>query len=261
MGVRVQNQLLSEVGSTNLEKGSYLKLLGSRQSQQQAPASSLPENWLVSHPAAEVGGSVPGLWDLLQPASVPDPKVTPTFLSPWLPQNIGKRMSCSDFIGNLEGLNGGTDFPKELLKVNLVTLPGQPSSRNKSESFGQDDMDGYVGCNECVHSYGGMVLVPWLAVFLLLTEGNVGCPIPPGGCWSSSWGPDSLVALAVPASQARGHVWGQLTRVGLPSCSQRLCGVSPMVLGSSWLPGVLDPKAVARPWDWSHLWWQREHFR
>ncbi|NWI14866.1 PSD1 protein, partial [Crypturellus soui] len=30
--------------------------------------------------------------------------------------NIGKRMSCSDFIGNLEGLNGGSDFPKELLK-------------------------------------------------------------------------------------------------------------------------------------------------
>ncbi|CAN8216410.1 unnamed protein product [Coccothraustes coccothraustes] len=31
--------------------------------------------------------------------------------------NIGKRMSCSDFICNLEGLNGGTDFPKELLKA------------------------------------------------------------------------------------------------------------------------------------------------
>ncbi|NXH45477.1 PSD1 protein, partial [Dicaeum eximium] len=31
--------------------------------------------------------------------------------------NIGKRMSCSDFIDNLEGLNGGTDFPKELLKA------------------------------------------------------------------------------------------------------------------------------------------------
>ncbi|XP_059585664.1 PH and SEC7 domain-containing protein 1 isoform X6 [Alligator mississippiensis] len=31
--------------------------------------------------------------------------------------NIGKRMSCSDFIGNLEGLNGGRDFPKELLKA------------------------------------------------------------------------------------------------------------------------------------------------
>lgn len=52
MGVRLQNQLLSEVG----EKGSYLKLLESRQSQQQAPASSLPEIWLVSYPVAEVGG-------------------------------------------------------------------------------------------------------------------------------------------------------------------------------------------------------------
>ncbi|XP_070608003.1 PH and SEC7 domain-containing protein 1 [Erythrolamprus reginae] len=32
-------------------------------------------------------------------------------------QNIGKRMSCSDFIGNLEGLNQGSDFPRELLKA------------------------------------------------------------------------------------------------------------------------------------------------
>ncbi|XP_026104976.1 PH and SEC7 domain-containing protein 1-like [Carassius auratus] len=31
--------------------------------------------------------------------------------------NIGKRMSCSQFIGNLEGLNSGHDFPKELLKA------------------------------------------------------------------------------------------------------------------------------------------------
>ncbi|XP_074855916.1 PH and SEC7 domain-containing protein 1 isoform X2 [Carettochelys insculpta] len=31
--------------------------------------------------------------------------------------NIGKRMTCADFIGNLEGLNGGSDFPKELLKA------------------------------------------------------------------------------------------------------------------------------------------------
>ncbi|XP_066475078.1 PH and SEC7 domain-containing protein 1 [Tiliqua scincoides] len=31
--------------------------------------------------------------------------------------NIGKRMSCSDFIGNLEGLNRGSDFPRELLKA------------------------------------------------------------------------------------------------------------------------------------------------
>lgn len=32
-------------------------------------------------------------------------------------QNIGKRMSCTQFIGNLEGLNSGNDFPKDLLKV------------------------------------------------------------------------------------------------------------------------------------------------
>ncbi|XP_056147688.1 PH and SEC7 domain-containing protein 1 isoform X2 [Lampris incognitus] len=31
--------------------------------------------------------------------------------------NIGKRMSCSQFISNLEGLNDGKDFPKELLKT------------------------------------------------------------------------------------------------------------------------------------------------
>lgn len=75
-------------------------------------------------------------------------------------------MSCSDFIGNLEGLNGGTDFPKELLKVNSVALPRQPSSRSKSESFGWDHMDDYVGCNECVHPCAGMVVVPWPTAFL-----------------------------------------------------------------------------------------------
>ncbi|XP_036402836.1 PH and SEC7 domain-containing protein 1-like [Megalops cyprinoides] len=31
--------------------------------------------------------------------------------------NIGKRMSCMQFIGNLEGLNDGQDFPKDLLKA------------------------------------------------------------------------------------------------------------------------------------------------
>ncbi|XP_051769721.1 PH and SEC7 domain-containing protein 1 isoform X2 [Ctenopharyngodon idella] len=31
--------------------------------------------------------------------------------------NIGKRMSCTQFIGNLEGLNSGNDFPKDLLKA------------------------------------------------------------------------------------------------------------------------------------------------
>ncbi|KAM4733084.1 PH and SEC7 domain-containing protein 2 [Anableps anableps] len=31
--------------------------------------------------------------------------------------NIGKKMSCQQFISNLDGLNNGKDFPKELLKV------------------------------------------------------------------------------------------------------------------------------------------------
>uniref|UniRef100_H3D760 Pleckstrin and Sec7 domain containing n=1 Tax=Tetraodon nigroviridis TaxID=99883 RepID=H3D760_TETNG len=31
--------------------------------------------------------------------------------------NVGKRMSCSQFISNLEGLNDGHDFPKDLLKT------------------------------------------------------------------------------------------------------------------------------------------------
>ncbi|KAF4794491.1 PH and SEC7 domain-containing protein 1 isoform X1 [Turdus rufiventris] len=45
--------------------------------------------------------------------------------------NIGKRMSCSDFIGNLEGLNGGTDFPKELLKTLGIGLVPMGSVRQK----------------------------------------------------------------------------------------------------------------------------------
>ncbi|CDQ70278.1 unnamed protein product [Oncorhynchus mykiss] len=36
--------------------------------------------------------------------------------------NIGKRMSCTQFIGNLEGLNEGQDFSKDLLKVSHCTV-------------------------------------------------------------------------------------------------------------------------------------------
>ncbi|XP_072351527.1 uncharacterized protein [Scyliorhinus torazame] len=35
--------------------------------------------------------------------------------------NIGKKMTCQDFINNLDGLNGGKDFPKDLLKA--LTMP------------------------------------------------------------------------------------------------------------------------------------------
>ncbi|XP_068438941.1 LOW QUALITY PROTEIN: PH and SEC7 domain-containing protein 1-like [Clinocottus analis] len=40
-------------------------------------------------------------------------------------QNIGKRMSCSQFIGNLEGLNAGQDFHKDLLKALYNSIKNQ----------------------------------------------------------------------------------------------------------------------------------------
>lgn len=45
-------------------------------------------------------------------------------LSACLPsfQNIGKKMSCQQFISNLDGLNNGKDFPKDLLKVQTLPL-------------------------------------------------------------------------------------------------------------------------------------------
>lgn len=70
----------------------------------------------------------------------------------------------------------------------------------------------------------------------------------------------SLVLLCCLHHRQGGHVWGQLIRVGLHSCSQRLCGIDLMVFSPSWLPESLEPKAKARPWDWSHRWWQRECF-
>lgn len=52
--------------------------------------------------------------------------------SPW-PQNIGKSMSCQAFISNLNGLQDGGNFPKELLKVWLPHGPGsaQMSARGQ----------------------------------------------------------------------------------------------------------------------------------
>lgn len=73
-------------------------------------------------------------------------------------------MSCSDFIGNLEGLNGGTDFPKELLKVNLFVLHGWPSSRRRSKSFGLDHMRCY---EYKMHLHARTVMIPEPAVVYL----------------------------------------------------------------------------------------------
>ncbi|XP_065806064.1 LOW QUALITY PROTEIN: PH and SEC7 domain-containing protein 1 [Labrus bergylta] len=40
-------------------------------------------------------------------------------------QNIGKRMSCTQFVGNLEGLNDGQDFHKDLLKALYNSIKNQ----------------------------------------------------------------------------------------------------------------------------------------
>ncbi|KAI4892463.1 hypothetical protein NFI96_012572 [Prochilodus magdalenae] len=42
-------------------------------------------------------------------------------------KNIGKRMSCTQFIGNLDGLNSGHDFPKDLLKCSQSSGLVEPS--------------------------------------------------------------------------------------------------------------------------------------
>lgn len=53
--------------------------------------------------------------------------------SPW-PQNIGKSMSCQEFINNLNGLQDGKNFPKELLKVRLLPRPA-PSLSSLSAAW------------------------------------------------------------------------------------------------------------------------------
>lgn len=37
-------------------------------------------------------------------------------------QNIGKKMTCQEFTNNLDGLNAGQDFPRDLLKVRAAYL-------------------------------------------------------------------------------------------------------------------------------------------
>lgn len=37
-------------------------------------------------------------------------------------QNIGKKMTCQEFIANLQGINEGGDFSKDLLKVSIEII-------------------------------------------------------------------------------------------------------------------------------------------
>uniref|UniRef100_A0A8C8CB89 Pleckstrin and Sec7 domain containing a n=1 Tax=Oncorhynchus tshawytscha TaxID=74940 RepID=A0A8C8CB89_ONCTS len=51
------------------------------------------------------------------PNAIPSEGKTGTSVRSKVSNNIGKKMSVLQFIGNLEGLNNGKDFPKELLKA------------------------------------------------------------------------------------------------------------------------------------------------
>jgi PH and SEC7 domain-containing protein len=41
-------------------------------------------------------------------------------------QNIGRKMTCSEFIDNLSELNDGENFPKDLLKQLYAAIKGAP---------------------------------------------------------------------------------------------------------------------------------------
>lgn len=111
-------------------------------------------------------------------------------------------------------------------------------------------------CLSSYRKYGGSLACSFPPALL---GGTWGCPVPPGGwmpeLWLRSWCPHCSCCASIASKGA--HV-GQLTRVGLPSCRPKFCGIGPMVLSPSWLPEALKPKAVATLWDWSCLPCQRE---
>ncbi|XP_062985209.1 PH and SEC7 domain-containing protein 3 isoform X2 [Elgaria multicarinata webbii] len=62
--------------------------------------------------------------------------------------NIGKKMSCQEFIANLQGMNEGKDFPKELLKALYNSIKNEKlewavddDEKKKSPSDGTDEKD------------------------------------------------------------------------------------------------------------------------
>ncbi|XP_077201512.1 PH and SEC7 domain-containing protein 3 isoform X4 [Paroedura picta] len=62
--------------------------------------------------------------------------------------NIGKKMSCQEFIANLQGMNEGKDFPKELLKALYNSIKNEKlewavddEEKKKTPSDGTDEKD------------------------------------------------------------------------------------------------------------------------
>ncbi|TRZ12526.1 hypothetical protein HGM15179_014577 [Zosterops borbonicus] len=62
--------------------------------------------------------------------------------------NIGKKMTCQEFIANLQGMNGGKDFPRGLLKALYNSIKNEKlewavdeEEKKKSHSDGTDEKD------------------------------------------------------------------------------------------------------------------------
>lgn len=74
-----------------------------------------------------------GLTGLNQGDAVPSCPINSPINVSHAPQNIGKKMTCQEFINNLDGLNGGQDFPRELLKVRLKQISQHSFVRSRVE--------------------------------------------------------------------------------------------------------------------------------
>lgn len=79
----------------------------------------------------------------------------------FISQNIGKRMSCTQFISNLEGLNDGQDFPRDQLKVSNCQV--------KNSMYPQTRLlNGRAGC-VCQHCIAAQICALSLAVWAALS--------------------------------------------------------------------------------------------
>uniref|UniRef100_A0A673VWF4 Pleckstrin and Sec7 domain containing 2 n=1 Tax=Salmo trutta TaxID=8032 RepID=A0A673VWF4_SALTR len=56
--------------------------------------------------------------------------------------NIGKKMSCQQFISNLDGLNDGKDFPKDLLKVQSFIYSEEEEFRKSLSELVEEQYEG-----------------------------------------------------------------------------------------------------------------------
>uniref|UniRef100_A0A671LEA8 Uncharacterized LOC107666723 n=1 Tax=Sinocyclocheilus anshuiensis TaxID=1608454 RepID=A0A671LEA8_9TELE len=83
--------------------------------------------------------------------------------------NVGKRMSCTQFIGNLEGLNSSHDFPKELLKVMYCVFNKYNSLKQHFETvlFALFIIDGKFSIEKICMSIGHLQMFAFVLLFFM----------------------------------------------------------------------------------------------